>query len=165
MSVLPSIHDLSVSLLEGGELPLRALAGRRILIVNVASECGYTPQYSQLQELHELAGDRVAVIGFPCDDFGGQEPGSAGDIRAFCTARFGVTFPLTEKGHILQSPRHPLYNWLCSADLNGIADAVVPWNFTKFVLSEEGHWEGFFPPSTSPLDDTLLQALNIELPT
>jgi glutathione peroxidase len=161
MSDLPSIHDLSISTLEGGELPLRTLAGRRILIVNVASECGYTPQYSQLQELHTYAGDRVAVIGVPCNDFGGQEPGGARDIQAFCTNRFGVTFPLTEKVKILRAPRHPLYDWLCRADLNGVSHAEVPWNFTKFVLSEEGHWVGCFPPSATPLDETLLHALKI----
>ncbi len=124
-----------------------AYKGKKILVVNVASECGYTSQYAQLQELYETFQDKLVIIGCPCNDFGGQEPGSADEIKDFCSLRFGVTFPLTEKLNIKSNPVHPIYEWLCSKEQNGTSDAEVSWNFCKFLLDENGQWSRFYPSS------------------
>ncbi len=150
-----SIHTLKMTSIEGNELPLSDFAGRKLLIVNVASACGYTPQYQQLQELHEQFSDKIAIIGFPCNDFGAQESGSEADIKAFCTVRFGVTFPLSAKIGIKQNT-HPIYEFLTKKDLNGVADSEVRWNFQKYLLNEKGELMELFTSSVSPLDDAIL---------
>lgn len=147
-----TIHPYKVKSIEGGEIDLAAFSGKKVLIVNVAGHCGYTPQYAQLQELHETFGDRLAVIGFPCNDFGGQEPGNEQEIRAFCTLRYGVTFPLSAKIRILGDDPHPVYRWLTQKALNGVQDSTVTWNFQKYLLDEQGRLLGVFPPSMSVFD-------------
>ena len=153
-----SIHSLKTTSIEGGELDLLSFAGRKMLIVNVASACGYTPQYQQLQELHEQFSDKLAVIGFPCNDFGAQESGSESEIQAFCTVRFGVTFPLSAKVGIKQNT-HPIYEFLTKKELNGVADSAVKWNFQKYLLNEKGELMEVFPSSVSPLDEAILDVL------
>jgi glutathione peroxidase len=147
-----TIHPYKVKSIEGGEIDLAAFSGKKVLIVNVAGHCGYTPQYAQLQELYETFGDRLAVIGFPCNDFGGQEPGNEQEIRAFCTLRYGVTFPLSAKIRILGDDPHPVYRWLTQKALNGVQDSTVTWNFQKYLLDEQGRLLGVFPPSMSVFD-------------
>lgn len=156
-----SLHDHTIPLLEGGQLDLRSLSGKYVLLVNVASECGYTHQYRALQELRDHGAGHLEVLGLPCNDFGGQEPGDPASIRTFCTTRFGVTFPLTEKVRCLGEDLHPLVRWLTRADDNGVADAPVTWNFTKFVAGPDGRWLGSFAPSVHPLDDAILQILEM----
>jgi len=154
-----TLHDLEIGLLDGGTLRFRDLAGRYLLLVNVASACGYTPQYRALQELHSSAPDHLCVVGLPCNDFGAQEPGAPAEILAFCERNYGVTYPLTEKIRILGEEAHPVIRWLSSRAWNGVADAQIAWNFTKFVVSPEGRWLGSFPPGVSPLDEPVLDLL------
>lgn len=156
-----SIYDISINSLEAQVLDLSKFEGKKLLIVNTASECGYTPQYAQLQELHENFKDKVSVLGVPSNDFGGQEPGSAEEIANFCQARFGVTFPLTEKVKILGDDRHELYKWLCSKSENGESDAEVAWNFNKFLIDENGNWVKHYPSGVDPFDENLLNDLGV----
>lgn len=156
---MDSIHEFRVEGLEGEAIDFAAFAGKKILIVNVASECGFTPQYQQLQELYTHFADRLVVIGIPCNDFGAQEPGEADTIRQFCTRRYGVTFPLAAKMQIKAPNTSPLYRWLTSAGENGHLDSTVSWNFQKYLLDETGRLLAVFPPSCDPLDPSLLNYL------
>lgn len=158
-----SFYIFTLPLLTGGELPFQSLKGRKVLLVNVASECGFTPQYRQLQELHEHASDRLAIIGLPCNDFGSQEPGTAEEIRTFCDQRYQITFPLTAKVRITSDPIHPLYQWLTQKARNGVRDYPVNWNFTKFLISEEGQWLDAFAPAVSPFADEILDQINANM--
>ena len=126
--------------------------------VNVASACGYTPQYQQLQELHEHFSDKIAVIGFPCNDFGAQESSSEAEIKAFCTVRFGVTFPLSAKIGIKKNT-HFIYQFLTQKALNGVTDSDVRWNFQKYLLNEKGELMQVFSSSVSPLDEAIIDNL------
>jgi glutathione peroxidase len=156
---MQSIHSYQTTSIEGKTLDLSAFAGRKMLIVNVASACGYTPQYQQLQELHEHFSDKIAVIGFPCNDFGAQESGSEAEIQEFCTARFGVTFPLSAKVGIKKNT-HPIYQFLMQKELNGVMDNEVRWNFQKYLLNAKGEFVQMLPSSVSPLDDAILDFIN-----
>lgn len=140
-------------------MELSQFKGKKMIVVNVASACGYTPQYQQLQELHEHFGEHLAILGFPCNDFGGQEPGSAEEIQNFCSTKYRVTFPLTAKVGIRQRP-HPVYEWLQQKPLNGKMDSEVKWNFHKFLLDEEGQLVDALPSAVSPLDDRILNWIN-----
>jgi glutathione peroxidase len=155
---MQSIHSYHTTSIEGKTLDLSAFAGRKMLIVNVASACGYTPQYQQLQELHEHFSDKIAVIGFPCNDFGAQESGSEAAIQEFCTVRFGVTFPLSAKIGIKKNT-HPIYQFLTQQKLNGVKDSKVQWNFQKYLLDKDGELIDVFPSSVSPLDNDILAFL------
>jgi glutathione peroxidase len=155
-----SIHQFRVEGLDGAVIDLAKFAGKKILVVNVASACGYTPQYQQLQELYEHFADRLVVIGFPCNDFGGQEPGNPEEIRQFCERRYGVSFPLTAKVRIKGEAPHPVFRWLTDKSLNGFLDSVVAWNFHKYLLDEQGRLIAAFPSGTSPLSDELLNLLD-----
>lgn len=154
-----SIYQFDIKTIKGDKLDFKKYAGKKILIVNVASECGFTKQYAQLEELAEHYKDKLVVIGFPCNDFGGQEPGSAEEIQNFCTSKFGVTFPLTEKINIKSKPVHPIYEWLTHKEQNGVLDAKVGWNFNKFLLNEKGQLIAYFGSSVKPLDDDILDLL------
>lgn len=156
-----NICEIKIDPLQGGVLDFKALQGKPVLIVNVASACGYTPQYAQLQELQDQFKDQITIVGVPCNDFGGQEPGDAESISNFCRVNYGVTFPITEKINILKQPVHPLYAWLTDRQINGVSDAKVAWNFTKFVLDKDGRWQACFPSSVSPLDEPVLKALHL----
>ncbi len=155
---MQSIHSLKTKSIEGHDLNMSDFSGRKMLIVNVASACGYTPQYQQLQELHEHFSDKLAVIGFPCNDFGAQESGSEAEIQAFCTVRFGVTFPLSAKIGIKENT-HPIYQFLTQKALNGVTDSDVKWNFQKYLLNEKGELMQVFPSSVSPLDEAIINSL------
>ncbi len=156
---MPAIYDFSVEGLEGGQIDFSDFRGRYILIVNVASECGYTPQYAQLQELYQEFEDKLAIVGFPCNDFGGQEPGSPESIRSFCTRNFGVTFPLTAKVHVTGDNKHPVYQYLAKAAEKQQRDGTITWNFQKFLLDKNGELLDVLPPSASPFDENLLDVL------
>ncbi len=160
MSNPTTIHGFRVEGIDGGVIDFADFQGKKILVVNVASACGFTPQYQQLQELYEAFSDKVTIVGFPTNDFGGQEPGSNAEIRAFCTRQYGVTFPLAAK---IDIRTHPLFRWLCQRELNGVMDCTPSWNFCKFLLDERGHLTHFFPSEVSPLDERLLEALGITL--
>jgi len=132
-----SIHQFKVKDLEGKEFDFASLKGKKIMVVNTASECGFTPQYKGLEALYQKYKDKnFIIIGFPCNDFGGQEPGTATEIRSFCTKNYGVTFPMMEKISIATSP---VYQWLKNKDQNGVLSVKVSWNFNKFLLDADGH--------------------------
>lgn len=154
-----SVHSIIIHRLSGEILSLREFRGKKLLIVNVASACGLTPQYKALQELQEKYSDRLVIIGVPCNDFAGQEPGSANEIREFCDVNYGITFPLTEKVNITAEPVHPLYDFLTNKNKNGHSDSTVEWNFQKYLLDGSGHLIAVIPPSVDPLDDSLLRLL------
>ncbi len=151
-----NIHSFHVKTLGGKEFRFDSLKGRNVLLVNTASVCGYTPQYKQLQELHEKHGKQVTVIGIPCNDFGGQEPGSAEEIGEFCSLNFGVTFTLLEKMQAKGEQAHPLFRWLSDKELNGVNDIKPQWNFGKYVICKNGELIHYFAPPVSPLDEELL---------
>lgn len=157
---MSSIYSFSVEGIEDQQIKFSGFSGKKILIVNVASACGFTSQYAQLQELYEEYQDQLVIVGFPSNDFGGQEPGSNQEIRSFCKARFGVTFPLAAKIHISGPNQHPLYTWLTQKDKNGVLESSVKWNFHKFLINEQGVLFKSLPSSVSPFDDIILDWLN-----
>ena len=152
---MPGFFDHRVTALDGAPDLLGPLRGQVVLAVNVASRCGYTPQYTGLEQLQQdLASERFSVVGFPCNQFGAQEPGTEQQIREFCTTRFGVTFPLSAKLEVNGAGRHPLYAWLTSPD-NGYG-GDIEWNFEKFLISRDGRVLGRYPSGTTPEDKGLL---------
>lgn len=157
---MDSIHRFKVEGIAGNKIDFADFKGKKILVVNVASECGYTPQYAQLQELYETHKDKLIIVGFPSNDFGGQEPGSSAEIAHFCKMRYGVSFPMTEKIHTKGPEIHPLYHWLTHKSENGVMDSEVKWNFQKYLLNETGQLIGIFPPSLNPLEDSLLSQIS-----
>jgi len=147
-----TIHDFTVTTLEGEEFDMATLEGKKVLIVNTASKCGLTPQYKGLQELFEkYGGNDFTIIGFPANNFLKQEPGSNSDIRAFCTSNYGITFPMMSKISVKGKDIHPLYRWLTSKDLNGVEDSSVSWNFQKYLVDENGRLVKSVSPRKKPL--------------
>lgn len=160
-----TIYDIAIDTLDGKPTSLDPWRGRALLAVNVASECGLTPQYQGLQQLHEdLSGQGFSVLGFPCNQFGGQEPGSADDIAEFCATNYDVAFPMFEKIDVNGPQRHQLYQeFTRAADADGKAGDVV-WNFEKFLISPGGKTVARFRPQTAPDDPDLLEAITRQLP-
>lgn len=153
-----SFYDFTVKTIDGKDYALSQLKGKKVLVVNVASKCGLTPQYEGLQELYTKYADKgLIIIGFPANNFKGQEPGSNEEIQEFCTLNYGVTFPMMEKISVQGDDIAPLYKWLTTKEGNGKADAEVTWNFQKFMISENGEWIGSVPPRTSPLSDEIIK--------
>lgn len=153
-----SIHSFSATDIHGELVDLARYKGHKLLLVNTASKCGYTPQYAQLQELYDAYKDKgLVVVGFPCNDFGGQEPGAEQAIEEFCQKNYGVTFPMMAKVGIKGDRPHPVYRWLTSKELNGVMDAEVKWNFHKFLIDEEGRLAGSFGSGVSPLDEAIIK--------
>ena len=152
-----SIHQFKTQGIDGTEINFKNYEGRKILVVNVASECGLTPQYAQLQELYESFHDKLVIVGFPANNFGGQEPGTNGEIQTFCTKNYGVTFPLAAK---IDIETHPIYRWLTDKNLNGFEDSTVEWNFQKYLMNESGQLVKVFSPSVIPIDEIVLDAVN-----
>ena len=145
-----SLHEFKAKTLEGKDFNFSSLKGKKILIVNTASECGYTPQYKDLEALYKkYSAKNFVVIGFPCNDFGGQEPGTSSDIKSFCQKNYGVTFQMMEKVSISTSP---IYKWLTSKAENGVLDATVKWNFNKFLVDENGKLVKYLGSNTKPMD-------------
>jgi glutathione peroxidase len=156
-----SFYDFKVKNLEGEPFDLASLKGKKVLVVNTASKCGFTPQYKQLQALYEeYGGDKFTIIGFPANNFLQQEPGSNSEIREFCTANYGVTFPMMEKISVKGDDIHPLYKWLTNKSLNGVMYAPVTWNFQKFMIDENGKLVDMVPPRESPSCDKIVNWIN-----
>ena len=151
MTMNQSIYDISIKSINGNTIDLSQFKGKKILIVNVASECGFTGQYKGLQELHETYKDKLVVIGVPCNQFGGQEPGDANQIQLFCEKNYGVEFLITEKVDVKGDKQHPLYAWLTKKDLNGKKNSTVKWNFQKYLIDEEGNLMDYYYSITKPL--------------
>jgi glutathione peroxidase len=160
-----SIYDIPVKTLSGEDSSLGALAGKTLLVVNVASKCGLTPQYAALEELHaRLAPRGFSVVGFPCNQFGGQEPGTAEEIEQFCSTTYGVTFPMFEKIEVNGPGRHAIYDELTAVPDEAGDAGDIQWNFEKFVLRPDGSVVGRFRPRTAPDAPEVLSAIESNLP-
>lgn len=156
-----NFHDFTISNLMGDStIDFQRFKGKKVLIVNVASKCGYTNQYADLQALQEKYADKLIVLGFPCNQFMGQEPGSNAEIATFCSSTYGVTFPMTEKIDVKGKDQHPIYAWLTNKNLNQLGDFKVSWNFNKFLIDEEGKLIAHFDSGTKPLSEEILKLLN-----
>lgn len=154
-----NLYDYSFKSIDGKEIKLSEFKGKKILFVNTASACGYTPQYKQLEELHKKYGNKLVVIGFPCNDFGGQEPGTEKEIAAFCEKNFGVSFLMAEKITVKGDKTHPIYKWLTSKELNGVKDSQVRWNFHKFLVDEQGRLIDSYGSAVKPMGEEILSKL------
>ncbi|WP_447593003.1 glutathione peroxidase [Aquipseudomonas campi] len=155
---MSAFHDLNLHALNGQDLPLAPYKGQLVLVVNVASKCGLTPQYAALESLYQQYRDRgLTVIGLPCNQFAAQEPGSEEDIREFCSVNYGVTFPLTSKIEVNGPGRHPLYRLLAGEGAEFPGD--ISWNFEKFLVGSDGRVLARFSPRTAPDDPTVIQAI------
>jgi len=146
-----SIYDFKVEGLDGSTIDFSTFKGKKILIVNTASKCGYTPQYEALQKLYDTYKDRLVIVGFPANNFGGQEPGTNSEIKEFCKKNYGVTFPMAAKISVKGDDMAPIYKWLCNKAENGVLDASVGWNFGKFLLDEKGNLVEYFPSKVTPM--------------
>lgn len=152
-----SFFDFKANNILGNQINLNQFIGKKVLVVNVASACGLTPQYKQLQELYELyKNQNFEIIAFPANNFGAQEPGTNQQIKQFCETQFGVTFLMMAKISVAGDDIHPIYNWLTKKENNGVEDAPVTWNFQKFLINPDGSYFGMVPPTESPLCDTII---------
>jgi len=160
MFVAPSsVYDFKLTSIEGKPFSLDQYKGKKVLIVNTASKSGFTPQYADLQKLADLYKDKLVVVGFPANNFGQQDPGTNAEIRTFCTARFGVTFPLSQKVSVKGDDIDPLFKYLTSAP-NPDFTGEIKWNFEKFLIDENGNLIHRFRSQTTPLDPKITQYLN-----
>lgn len=158
-----SIHQFTIDNLQGQTLNFSDFEGKKILLVNVASECGLTPQYQQLVDLYTEFGEKIVIVGCPANNFGAQEPGSDAEIQQFCSTKYSVTFPMTTKISVKGNDMHPLYQFVTQAKLNGFQDSEVQWNFQKYIFDEQGQLTHVFNPQVEPADSELLAALGIHL--
>lgn len=146
-----NIYQFKVQGLEGDQIDFASFKGKKILVVNTASACGYTPQYKELEELYEKYKDRLVVVGFPANNFGAQEPGTNADIKTFCQKNYGVTFPMAAKISVKGDDIAPIYQWLTNKEKNGVLDAEIKWNFNKFLIDENGHIIAKFDSKVTPM--------------
>ena len=156
-AAVASFYDLHAETLEGDAFSFANLKDKRVLIVNTASRCGYTPQYKSLEALHNRYKDQgLVILGFPCNQFGMQEPGSTGEIREFCTRKYGVSFQMTSKVKVKGDDQHPVYAWLTQKALNGSGDHKVRWNFSKFLVNEKGELAAALGSGADPLGQEII---------
>ncbi|MXS72891.1 glutathione peroxidase [Chryseobacterium binzhouense] len=156
-----SIYDYKVDALEEGKtINFADFKGKKILIVNTASECGYTPQYADLEKISKDYAEKLVVVGFPANNFGGQEPGSNVEIGAFCQKNYGVTFPLASKVSVKGDDTAPIFKYLSDKNLNGVKDTDIQWNFTKFLVDENGKLIESFPSKVKPTDEAITKYFN-----
>lgn len=155
-----TIYDFQVTDISGKTFDLASLRGKKVMIVNTASECGFTPQYAKLEKLYQkYKGKNLVIVGFPSNDFAGQEPGTNAEIKAFCQKNYGVTFPLMSKVTVKGNGMIPLYKFLTQKELNGFADSEVKWNFQKYLIDESGRLVKVLDPGTAPDDDAVIKWL------
>jgi len=152
-------YNFKMDAIDGSEIDFSRYKGKKVLLVNTASKCGFTPQYEDLQALHEQHGDKVVILGFPANNFGGQEPGSNDEIAQFCKKNYGVGFQMFEKISVKGSDQHPLYQWLSQKDKNGWNDQAPSWNFCKYLVNENGELVKFFASGVNPFDEELLNEI------
>lgn len=157
MAQQKSLYDFKVKDIDEKEFDMSSLKGKKVLIVNVASKCGLTPQYAQLEELYQKYKDQnFIIIGFPSNDFKGQEPGTNEEIKEFCSLNYGVTFPIMDKITVIGENKAPIYKWLTEKSENSKFDAEVQWNFQKFMIDENGQLVDFVAPKESPLSEKII---------
>uniref|UniRef100_UPI00404850D9 glutathione peroxidase n=1 Tax=Polaribacter sp. TaxID=1920175 RepID=UPI00404850D9 len=154
-----ALYDIKIKGTDQKEIDFSQFKGKKILFVNVASECGFTPQYEGLQKLYETYKDDLMVIGVPCNQFGGQEPGTLAQIQTFCSTNYGVTFMLTEKVDVKGANQHPLYKWLTDKELNGVKSSSVKWNFQKYLIDENGQLIDYYFSITKPMSSKITKHL------
>tara|TARA_B100000945_G_scaffold320668_1_gene331506 strand:+ start:4634 stop:5146 length:513 start_codon:yes stop_codon:yes gene_type:complete len=157
---ISSFYNISAIDINGNEIKMEKFKNKKILIVNVASKCGYTPQYIGLQKIHEEYGKDLVVLGFPSNDFFWQEPGTNEEIKMFCKRNYGVTFQIFEKVHVKGSKQHPLYKWLSNKELNGWNNQSPSWNFYKYLIDEKGNLIKYFKSDIDPSDSLITKYLN-----
>jgi len=155
-----SIYDINIDSLQGQAIDLNQYQGKKMLFVNVASKCGFTNQYKDLQKLHEKYTENLVIIGVPSNQFGKQEPGSASEIQEFCQINYGVDFTITEKVDVKGDEQHPLYQWLTKKTLNGRKNASVKWNFQKYLVDEKGELIDYYLSSTQPMSSKITKHLS-----
>ena len=158
-TTLKSIYDFKVPALDGTTIDFAAFKGKKILIVNTASQCGYTPQYEGLQKLYDTYKEKLVIVGFPANNFGQQEPGTNGEIKEFCKKNYGVTFPMAAKVSVKGDDIAAIYRWLTNKSENGVLDAEIKWNFGKFLLDEKGNLMTYFPSKITPMSDEITSKL------
>lgn len=156
---IESIYDITINSINGQHINLSDFRGKYLLFVNVASKCGFTPQYKELQELHENYKDKLQIIGIPCNQFGNQEPGNSNEIVSFCEVNYGVTFLISEKIDVKGKNQHPLYSWLTQRIDNGKTDSSVKWNFQKYLVDTNGQLIDYYLSVTSPLNSKITKHL------
>jgi glutathione peroxidase len=150
-------HELSIKAIDGKSvIKFSDFKGKKVICVNTASECGFTPQYEGLEKLYEKYKDRLVIIGFPCNQFGEQEPKAADHIAEFCKRRYGVTFPLAEKSDVKGEHQNEVYRWLTSKSFNKTKDVDIRWNFGKFLVDENGKFVEYYPSQVTPMDDQIV---------
>jgi glutathione peroxidase len=155
-----SFYDFKMTSIDGKAIDFKKFKGKKVLIVNVASKCGFTPQYAELEELHEKYGDKLVILGFPANNFKEQEPGSNEEIAEFCQKNYGVKFQMFEKISVVGEDQHPLYQWLSKKELNGWNDQAPKWNFSKYLINEKGELVKFFESKVKPTSEEVLSAIN-----
>lgn len=155
-----NFYNFKVKSIDGQTIDFSKYKGKKVLVVNVASKCGYTPQYADLQKLHDQYGDKLVILGFPANNFKGQEPGSNTEIEEFCKKNYGVTFQLFEKISVKGEDQHPLYQWLSKKELNGNVNQEPTWNFCKYLINEKGEVVKFFDSKVKPMDKEIMDAIN-----
>jgi len=158
MNAQQSIHDFSITTIDGKDLPLSSFKGKKMMIVNTASKCGFTSQYMELQNVHEKYADQLVIIGFPANNFGGQEPGTNDEIISFCKKNYGVTFLLSEKINVKGAEIAPLFKWLNHQENNSFKGDVL-WNFEKYIIDEEGNLIQRFRSTTKPNSTKIINLL------
>jgi glutathione peroxidase len=156
---IKSIYDFKIESLDGGTIDLAKYKGKKILIVNTASKCGYTPQYEGLEKLYEKYKDNLVIIGFPSNNFLFQEPGTSAEIKQFCSSKYNVTFPMAVKIDVKGKNMNPLYVWLTQKKYNHFSDNSVKWNFQKYLIDEKGNLIAVFEPKVEPMSDEIISAL------
>jgi glutathione peroxidase len=154
-----NVYKFKVPSIDGDTIDFAKFKGKKILIVNTASKCGYTPQYAELEKLHKAYKNKLVIIGFPANNFGGQEPGSNAEINEFCQKNYGVSFTMAEKVSVKGDDIHPLFKWLTSKAENGVMDAEIRWNFTKFLLDENGKLLAVYPSKVNPMSEEITNQL------
>lgn len=152
-----SFYDFTLKTIDGKDYSFEQLKGKKVLIVNTASKCGLTPQYEELEKLHQMyGGDDFVLLGFPANNFMNQEPGSNAEIAAFCSSEYDVTFQMMSKISVKGDDMHPLYQWLTSREKNGVMDSKVSWNFQKYMIDAEGNLVDFAAPREKPMSEKIL---------
>ncbi|MGV4413993.1 glutathione peroxidase [Chryseobacterium sp. T1] len=154
-----SIHEFKVESLSGDTIDFSDFKGKKILVVNTASECGFTPQYEELEKLYQAYKDKLVIVGFPANNFGGQEPGSNHEIATFCQKNYGVTFPMAAKVSVKGDDIAPIYKFLTDKKENGVKNTTILWNFTKILLNEKGEVIDSFVSTTKPMSDSITKHL------
>jgi len=154
-----SFYDFKMKSIDGNEIDFSGFKGKKVLIVNTASECGFTPQYEDLENLNKKYGDKVTIIGFPANNFGGQEPGSNSEIKTFCSKNYGVGFLMMEKISVKGNDVSPLFKWLSSKDENGWNNEAPNWNFCKYLVDENGNLIKFYSSKVNPMSDEIVTML------